>query len=917
MCRAVRVAVPALAAAAGAAVAGVLVAALAGATLACGPGGPGGRTPAPGGAGAGTAAAGPAALGPAAPAPLTDPGMRLPRDLVIAGYDLALTLDPAQPTLTGTVRISGAVARATAVVWLHGEQLTIRRAVATVGGREVALAVDDTIARGKLALVAPAALPVGPATITLDYEARLAETETAGTFRQQAGGDWYAFTQHEPLAARRSFPCLDEPDVKVPWRVEITAPAGARAFANAPAVSDELDGAVRRVRFAPTEPIPSYLVTYAVGPFEVVDAGTSAGGTPHRIITLRGRAADAAYAASIMPRVTTELERWFDMPHPFAKLDSITIPTTTGFSAMEHPGLVTYRESALLVPADASPLRRSRLIGLAAHEIAHQWFGNLVTPVWWDDLWLNESFASWLPEKVAVALEPTWRRPEDAVDARESALGADALSTARRVRQPITSEGDIVTAFDSITYAKGASLLRLFEQRVGAERFRAGVRAYLRAHARGNATAADFLAAIDRVAPDAGAGAMMATFIDQAGAPRLTASVACPADGPPGVALRQERFVPPGAGTVGPARWRLPVCVRAGDGRAQEEACTTLTEPEGFLALGRCPTWVWPNAGGLGYWRSHLDRGGWDALRRHGWKQMTGPERMAAGHDLFAAVASGELDVAVALDLVPVLLAEDHRAAIGAAAGLVAGLEPWVAPAQRRAFATWVRRHFGRRATALGWLPRPSDDLQRAAIRDRVVPLVAEAGADPALAATAARLARRWRALPEATRRDVLVAAVRGAPATAEPLLADFRAETSRPHRADLAAALAAVRDPARLTAALELTLDAGLDIRDTLPILTGAAGRGDTRAVVDGFVIAHLDTLIARLPGDTAGALIGVLVGGCEPLSQVRRDLVEAKLGHVRGARRRIDQAVERVEQCVARRTVITPGLATWLRRP
>ena len=885
------------------------------ATIACGPGSH--PAPAPGPRPAPEPGQPLPAPAPTPPAPLSEPGLRLPRDLAIESYDLALTLDPARSTMTGVVEIEGQVVKATDVIWLHAEDLTIRSAVATVDGRDIDLVADLTIARGRLALRAPAPLPIGGITVLIAYEAKLAETETAGTFRQQAAGDWYAFTQHEAISARRSFPCLDEPDLKVPWTIHLQVPASSIAVSNAPVQADTVDGGVRHVSFSPTEAIPSYLVAYAVGPFDIVDAGKSASGVPHRILTLKGRAAEAAIAAELMPRVTTELERWFGMPHPFPKLDSISIPATTGFGAMENPGLITYRESLLLLPADASPQRRSRLMGLAAHEIAHQWFGNLVTPMWWDDLWLNESFASWLPEKVVIALEPSWRRPEDAMDGREDALANDSLASARRIRQPIESEGDIVNAFDRITYAKGATVLRLFEQRLGPERFQAGVRAYLHAHARKAATAADFLAAIDAAAPGAGAGAAMATFLDQAGAPRLTAAVTCPEDGQAGVTLTQARFVPPGAGTVPATTWRLPVCLKSGTAAGATETCVDLSAGTLFVPLTSCPTWVWPNAGGIGYWRSSLDPAMWSALRTQAWKHLGAAERVAVAHDLFAAVSAGEVGIAVALDLLPLLVAEGNRTALAAAGGFIERIDPWIPSTLRPRYAAWVRKHLGARAARLGWLPAHGDDLQRDAIRGRIVGVVATLGEEPKLARAAVKLARAWRALPEAGRGDVLVAAVRAQPALADAFLADFRAETSRSVRGDLARALAAVRDPARLEAAMAMALDRSLDIRDTLAVVTGATGHDDTRPTADAFIVAHLDELIARLPGDTASALVGPLASGCAPISSERRALIEAKLGALRGARRRIDQAFERVDQCAARRRAIELDLAQWFNKP
>jgi alanyl aminopeptidase len=440
------------------------------------------------------------------------------------------------------------------------------------------------------------------------------------------------------------------------------------------------------------------------------------------------------------------------------------------------------------------------------------------------------------------------------------------------------------------------------------------VRAYLTRFAGKNATAADFLAALDAAAPDAGAGAAMATLLDQAGAPRLAVTITCPEGGQPGLTVRQSRFVPPGAGSVPDTTWRLPVCLSAGTQRSEQETCVTISQGESFVPLDVCPAWVWPNTGGIGYWRTTLDAAGWSALRTVGWKFLDAPERVSAAHDLFAAVNAGDLDVSVALDLVPVLVAENNRTAIAAAVTLIERVEPWVPAADRRRFEAWVRKHLGKRAAALGWLPKKGDDLQKDAMRGRLVHVTATIGADPKLSKAAVTLARAWEKLPEAARGDVLAAAVRADPTISARLLADFRGETSRSKRADLARALSYVVAPVRLRDALGLTLDTSIDIRDSLPILSGAAGREPTRAVAVAFLREHFDALRARLPGDTAGALIGVLAAGCDATTANARTFVEAELGDVRGARRRIDQAFERVDQCIARRARVQPALSAWL---
>lgn len=853
---------------------------------------------------------------PVTAAPLTAPGLRLPGDFAVGSYAATLTIDPAQPTFTGAIEISGALASPQAVIWLHAEHLDLDSAVAETASQSYPLEAVTGVAPGRVALRASTPIPAGNLVIAIRYRGQLDPLDTAGTFRQQVDGDWYAFTQHESIYARRTFPCVDEPGSKVPWTLTLVVPSALTAVANAPAVTDTVEGSTRTVRFAATPPLPSYLIAFGVGPFDVVPAGTSSHGTPLRIIALKGRGADAAFAVSSTPKILDELERWFGTPYPYAKLDSMAIPATVGFGAMENAGLITYRESLILMPADASLARQRRYAGVAAHEIAHQWFGDLVTPAWWDDIWLNESFASWLPDKIIAKVFPSWWQPTDQVEQRAGALDADSLITARRIRQPIETEDDILTAFDGITYGKGASVLRMFEAQVGAAPFQAGVRAYLAAHANGNATAADFVAAIAAQAHDLDVTGGFGSFLDQAGAPRIAATLTC-ADGKGQVRLSQRRFVPLGAPapTTAPT-WTVPLCVKAGSGRDSASACGQLTGGEVVIELPRCATWVWPNTDGTGYYRSGLDAAQWRALITEGWAALDDRERLTAAGDLMAAVSAGDASVDLALDLVPKLVAARSRPFVSIALEAVENVRPWVPALDRPRFARWVKRTLGPRVKGLGFLPRAGETLDEQRVRAEVVPVVADVGEDARLRKAAAMLVTRWRTLPDDVRGMVLWIAVRANPSLHAGLLAEFRTETDRVLRGDLARALGAVPESTALGNALALLLDPAIDIRDSQNILWTAIGRDDTRGLARVFVTEHADDLIARLPPQSAAGLVNAITSRCDDSDAAGlRDFATDKFGQLPGARRRIDQAFERMAQCAAEKAATAPALTAWLR--
>jgi alanyl aminopeptidase len=470
------------------------------------------------------------------------PTLRLPRNFVPTGYVARLAIDPALSTFDGSIAITGDVVQRSSVIWLHGQQLAIVRAVATGAGTQTQLSITR---HGADLLEVRAATPLaaGSWTLAIDYTGRYDEVNTAGAFKQTVAGEPYVYSQFEAVYARRAFPCLDEPDSKVPWRLTLDVPAKLVAVSNTPQRSEQALGADRkRVEFATTKPLPSYLLAFAVGPFDVVDGGKTRSGTPVRLIAMKGRAPETAWAGQTTAKLLDLLEEFFGSPYPYEKIDMLAIPITVGFSAMENAGLITFTETLMLLdprPKHAARQREYTWVFIAAHELAHQWFGDLVTMKWWDDIWLNEGFSNWVERKISARFEPTWHEELAEIAERNSALGADSLVSARKIRQPIVSPGDIDNAFDGITYDKGASILNMFEGYVGPEVFVRGVRNYLEQHAWGNATSTDFAAAISQAAGK-DVGPAFATFLEQAGAPEITATLACDR-GSARVALSQRR----------------------------------------------------------------------------------------------------------------------------------------------------------------------------------------------------------------------------------------------------------------------------------------------------------------------------------------------------------------------------------------
>ncbi|HEX3762004.1 MAG TPA: M1 family metallopeptidase, partial [Kofleriaceae bacterium] len=490
---------------------------------ACGGTAPAVTVPAP--APAAAQAEAPAAT-PPAPAGLEppEPTLRLPRNFLPTGYAARLDIDPASTGFEGAIQITGNVSEPSRVIWLNARGLSVHKAVAQRAGQpDVALTATPRN-EDFLELRPARPLDAGAWTLAIDYAGKFDALNTTGAFKQTVAGAAYVYTQFEAVYARRAFPCFDEPDNKVPWQLTLDVPAQLSAVANAPQTAESpLSGGKKRVEFTPTKPLPSYLVAFGVGPFEFVDAGKTQRGTPVRIVALAHRAADAAFAAKTSAKIIDLLEGYFGSPYPYPKIDMLTIPITVGFGAMENAGLITYTETAILRDAKASRQRQLGWISVASHELAHQWFGDLVTMAYWDDIWLNEGFASWMARKIVARFEPAWRDDQSELNTRDAALDSDSLVNARQIRQPIKKQDDIFTAFDRITYDKGASILNMFESYLGADTFQRGVRDYIAARAWGNATSTDFVAAISKAAGK-DVGPAFATFLEQPGTPEITAT---------------------------------------------------------------------------------------------------------------------------------------------------------------------------------------------------------------------------------------------------------------------------------------------------------------------------------------------------------------------------------------------------------
>lgn len=853
------------------------------------------------------------------------PTLRLPGDVQAMRYRLDLTVAPDQEDFSGSVTIDLRVTRDTRIIWLNAAEIDVQSANLTAGG----VARDVTVVPGGsdfVGLQLTDALKPGAARVDLRYRGKINSKSSEGLFRNKVGDDWYAFTQFEAVAARRAFPCFDEPSYKVPWQLTLRVKKELMALSNTRPIGEtDAGNGMKAVTFAETAPLPSYLVAFAVGPFEAVEAGTAGRGkTPIRIIAPRGKAAEAKYAAESTARIVTLLEEYFGIPYPYAKLDQVAVPLF--FGAMENPGLVTYADTIILASPEQDSLQRQRgYVGTAAHELAHQWFGDLVTATWWDDIWLNEAFASWMGEKITDRFRPDWNTRVAGINSKSSAMSQDSLVSARKIRQPIESKNDIANAFDGITYAKGAAVIGMFERWVGEETFRAGVREYLKKFSFANATADDFLSSIDLVS-DRKVKAAFSTFLEQPGVPLVTVDVKC-GGGSPRLEMSQRRSLPLGSRGSAQQTWQIPMCVSYEDGGQRRRECTLMSDAHMVWTLGQaqaCPSWLLANDGEIGYYRTLY---GGDLLNRllaERGSKLTEAERVGLIQEVRDLSQSGDVRVEQALGLLPEFRDDASRFVIGNLIAIAGSANTHVPQELRPNFTRLVNRIFGPKARELGWRSKPGESEDTRLLRLSVVQFVAREGDEETLRTEARDLALRWLDDRSAVPADMASAVLRTAAAAGDRTLFDrFLAAanaTTNPREGEwLFGALGSFRDPEIVQQAFGLLLRDDVDIRRTLGLLFGPTGYWRTQELPFQWLKAHYDALKTRLPRGVDSDLAAVLpftARFCDEQSAADAEaFFKDKMANAIGGPRNLARAIESIRLCAAERKAHQAGIAEFLK--
>ncbi|MEI6790048.1 MAG: M1 family metallopeptidase [Myxococcaceae bacterium] len=508
------------------------------------------------------------------------PENQLPSEVKPLAYDISLDINPQKPNFSGKINIKLRFDKKTNQFWMHGQNLQVKKAELHVGTKTWPVTYQQMSPEGVVLISSTQIINAGEANLRIEYGADYPK-DLAGLYKVQQNNYSYVYSQFEPIAARTCFPSFDEPRFKTPFKISLTIPKSDTGISNA-LIQQELKASstTKTLIFEETPPLPTYLVAFAVGPFDIVTADP-AGKIPLRGIAPKGLGSKLAYALQETPKILKILEDYFGIPYPYSKLDIIAIPDFSA-GAMENAGAITFRDSLLLLDPKTAPVNQVRRFAeVMAHELAHQWFGNLVTMRWWEDLWLNEAFASWMATKVMMQYNPSYHADWDTLMATQYAMEQDSLSSARKIQEPILSHHDIYSAFDAITYTKGEAVIDMFEHYITPAVFQKGVRSYLTKYANKNTDTADFISELSKAANQNLAPAF-GSFLTQAGVPLITFQYD---------RYKQSRYLPLGSTLSSQETWQIPFCPQTG-------SCQILPKSKGTVS-----DFGFPARDGRGYYR--------------------------------------------------------------------------------------------------------------------------------------------------------------------------------------------------------------------------------------------------------------------------------------------------------------------------
>jgi aminopeptidase N len=847
---------------------------------------------------------------------------RLPEGAIPQHYQLTFIPDFNSDTFAGEEIIDLKLTKPATSITLNAVELRFNSVSIEVNKGSLAAKAYFDPDREMATINAGHSLRPGPVRLHISFTGTLND-KLRGFYLSKGPRRKYAVTQFEPTDARRAFPSFDEPDKKATYDISVVADKGDTVITNSKLVSDSPGPGENKhtLKFATTPKMSTYLVAILVGDFQCLEG--SADGIPIRACAVPGKKDLGHFALQTAEYVVHWYDNYFGIKYPWDKLDMIAIPDFEA-GAMENIGAITYRETAMLVDeAHASLAAKKNVAVDVAHEIAHQWFGDLVTMKWWDNLWLNEGFATWMETKPLADWKPEWNMPLDDVAATDQALVLDSLQNTRPIRSPANRYAEINEQFDGIAYGKAAAVLRMVESYVTPDVFRRGVGSYLKAHSYGNATAEDFWGVITR-ASGKPVDKIMSTFVAQPGAPLVAALQQGTS-----ASLIQERFFSDRKllASAPNQTWVVPVCLKQLDSPAAQSSNNSMNAParcvvfqgkQQTVPLPDMPGNLFLNAGAHGYYRSEYDQATRKKIAGVAERALLPAERISLLGDEWALARVGRESIGDYMDLIEGLRAERHAAVLEQILPNLQYIGRYlVAEYEKPEFQTWLRNYL-----------RPIyDDLQKPGalrndedreLRAEVFGLLGDKAQDTDILKEARQLTQQYLRDPGSVDSNLAeqalqLAAMHGDAALFEQFVQKMKSSITPEEHNRYLYALTYFRDPPLVKRALELGISGQIRNQDS-PYFIGAIMQDEvSKKVAWDFVRSHWNRVVAQTTTSSGQAIIAGTGNFCDAdtAQQVRQFF---SVNKVTAAERTLKQTLEKINGCADFKRLQQTNLSGWL---
>ncbi len=855
---------------------------------------------------------------------------RLPDNVVPDSYDLKFTPDLANATFSGDELIHVLLQKATTSIVLNSAELEYKEVWIGSADFKQAASVTKDEKNETATLTVPSVVPAGAVEIHIRFTGILND-KLRGFYLSQTARRRYAVTQFEATDARRAFPSFDEPAYKSVFRVSLVVDKGDTAISNGKIISDTPGptSGKHTLQFSDSPKMSTYLVAMMVGDFACISGG--ADGIPIRVCAVPEKKDLLSYALLSAENILKFYDTYFQIKYPFQKLDVIAFPDFSA-GAMENTAAITYRETLLTIDdKNASVDAHQAVVSVLAHEMAHMWFGDLVTMKWWDDIWLNEGFATWMAHKPIKAWKPEWHDELAEIQETGGSLSTDAIASVRPIRARAETPAEIATLFDGIAYGKAASVLRMIEAYVGPDVFQKGANAYLQKHAYANATAEDFwnqMAATSEKPIDG----IMPGFTQQPGAPLVTlVKTECgikvvyvgrhkkkvPITN---VTLSQERYFADAAklNTGSQEIWQIPVSLRP-EG-ARDATYVLLAQRQQTFELPGCAAWVYANAGGRGYYRSAYDPATLAKMSAELETSFSPEERIHFLGDQWAMVRVGRLSIGDFLGTLEKMKGERARALVDVMMGRFGEIhDTVVSAADRPAFEKWVRDFLRPMAAELGDTPTPGESDDRRGLRSDVFAILATFGRDPQLLAKSRLLVEQYMRDPNSVEAALAgnalsISALEGNTTLYDRYLEHMKTAKTPEEYYNYFGALS--QFPSAELAKRTIELELSPDVKNQDLSFFGLLSVPDTQAADWELFKSNFPAIKEKAGASLSGGFASLAGAFCdEKLRDDSQDFFTAQ--NLPGSERTLQNAKDGVNACIELRSLQQANLSAYLRKP